>query len=224
MQKIFLAFLLSCVVIATPARAQWAPDVNIGTLGAGVGATIALGETTALRLGIAGWSDIKRDVSKSDVDYHAKIKLANAPILLDWHPGGGSFRLSAGVIPNNDQADLEAVPSATSTFNFNGTTYTTSQVGSATGTVKVKNVAPYLGFGFGNPVAPDAGWSFSMDLGAMYLGTPKATLTATCATSLPAATCTQLQNDVSAEEAQLNDAIKNFKWYPVVQLHIGRKF
>lgn len=223
MRNCFWAAALFCLAFAAPARAQWAPDVNIGTLGAGAGATIALTASSSLRLGVAGWS-FTRHISESDVDYHAKLKLANAPILLDWHPGGGWFRLSAGIVANDDQASLQGVPSSNATFTFGGTTYTASEVGSATGTVKVRSVAPYLGIGFGNPLGQDTNWSFSTDFGAMYLGKPKATLDVTCSSSITAATCAQLQSDADAELDQLNDAIGRFKWYPVLQFHIGKKF
>lgn len=220
--RILTALLLG-LAMAQSAQAQWAPDVNVGTLGAGAGATIALTGSTSARFAVAGWT-FNRDISESGVDYRAKLKLLNAPILLDWHPGGGWFRLSGGIVVNGDKATLDAVPSSGTTFTFNNVTYNASEVGSATGSVKVNSVAPYVGIGFGNPVGHDTNWSFSTDLGAMYLGKPKASLTVTCSASISASTCAQLQSDASAELDQLNDAISKFKWYPVVQFHIGRKF
>jgi hypothetical protein len=216
------ALILGAAVAGT-AHAQWAPDVNIGTLGAGAGATIALTGSTSARLAVAGWT-FKRDVSESGVDYHAKLKLLNAPMLLDWHPGGGWFRMSGGIVLNDDKATLDAVPSSSATFTFNGNQHAASEVGSATGSVKFNSVAPYAGIGFGNPVGKTAGWSFSTDLGVMYLGKPKASLTVNCSASLTASQCASLQSDANAEADQLNDAIKKYRWYPVVQFHIGRKF
>ena len=219
--RILPALLLGLATAGT-AQAQWAPDVNVGTLGAGVGATIALTGSASARFAVAGW-DFKRNYSESGVDYRAKLRLLNAPILLDWHPGGGWFRLSGGIVPNADKATLDAVPSG-GTFTFNNVLHNASEVGSATGSVKVNSVAPYLGIGFGNPVGRDTTWSFGTDLGVMYLGKPKASLTVTCSASISASQCAQLQSDASAEVDQLNDTISNLRWYPVVQFHIGRKF
>lgn len=220
--RILPALLLGFATAGT-AHAQWAPDVNAGTLGAGAGATIALTGSTSARFAVAGW-DFKRNYSESGVDYRAKLKLLNAPILLDWHPGGGRFRLSGGIVPNDNKATLDAVPSSNATFTFNNVTHNASEVGSATGSVKVNRIAPYVGIGFGNPVGRDTNWSFSTDLGVMYLGKPKASLTVTCSASISASTCAQLESDANAEVDQLNDAISRLRWYPVAQFHIGKKF
>lgn len=220
--RILPALLLGLATTGT-AHAQWAPDANVGTLGAGAGATIALTGSTSARFAVAGWN-FHRDISESGVDYRAKLKLLNAPILLDWHPGGGWFRLSGGIVPNDDKATLDAVPSSGATFTFNNVTYNAGEVASATGSVKVNRIAPYVGLGFGNPVGRDTNWSFSTDLGVMYLGKPKASLTVTCSASLPASNCATLQSDASAELDQLNDAMRKFQWYPVIQFHIGKKF
>jgi hypothetical protein len=65
---------------------------------------------------------------------------------------------------------------------LNGNTYTSAELGSVTGTVKVGNsAAPYVGFGWGNPTSPTHRVQFLFDVGAIYSGTPSVTLTAQCA-------------------------------------------
>ena len=41
-------------------------------------------------------------------------------------------------------------------------------------------VAPYLGIGWGNPVQNGKGWGMISDIGVLFQGSPKTTLTVTC--------------------------------------------
>jgi hypothetical protein len=87
------------------------------------------------------------------------------------------------------------------------------------GTVKSgRSLAPYLGIGYGNVAR--AGVNFYFDLGIMFMGSPKASLVASCGGS---ANCAQLRNDLNAEQARLQDDLSRFKYYPVanVGLTIG---
>ena len=66
----------------------------------------------------------------------------------------------------------------------------------------------------------DAGVNFYADLGVMFQGTPKATLTATCGPATPAALCSQLQASTALEAIDLQDSIKNFKYFPVASIGV----
>ena len=81
------------------------------------------------------------------------------------------------------------------------------------------SVAPYLGIGYGNVWTK--GVNFYFDLGVMFQGSPKASLTANCGPSIAGtATCTALQNDVAAEQQRLEDKLKKFKYFPVANIGI----
>jgi hypothetical protein len=215
--------LLCSSIAAIGQTADYAVNLNAGTLGLGVGLDFSLSKTMDLRIGVAG-GNLHKDLSESDVDYHATWHLANAPVLLDWHPGSSAFRLTGGIIANANKYSLTAKPTSSGTFTFNNVTYNASEVGSATGDVKFQTVAPYLGAGFGRSTGGSAGWSFSMDFGVMYWGKPKSTLNVTCASGVPAARCSQLQSDVNAEADQLEHDIQNMRWYPVIQAYVARSF
>ncbi len=66
--------------------------------------------------------------------------------------------------------------------------------------------------------------TFSFDLGVLYLGEPNVGLTATCGVGVPPATCTQLQSDVAAEQASLQEDLNDYKFHPVVSFGIGYRF
>jgi hypothetical protein len=225
MRPLIAASLVVAVLAPSVASAQgaWGVEANIGTLGYGAGVGLALGQSFNARLFAAGAS-YSRDFESSGVDYKARLQLRNAPLLLDWHPGGSIFRISAGVMLNDDKMTVDAQPSAGATYTFNGVTYTAAQVGTATGTIKFNRAAPFVGFGFGRPIARHRGLSFAMDFGAAYLGQPKASLNISCGAAVPALTCAQIRNDANAEAAQLSDEMKSYRWYPVLQMHLTYAF
>jgi hypothetical protein len=81
------------------------------------------------------------------------------------------------VLYNNNELKLTGKPSAGSTYTINGVTYTAAQVGTLTGTLTFNKTAPYLGLGWGN--RPGSKLGLSADIGALYQGSPKLSLSAT---------------------------------------------
>ena len=84
-----------------------------------------------------------------------------------------------------------------------------------------KEWAPYLGIGWGNaaddntldlPVAI----GFSLDIGAFYTGSPDVVLTDSSGV-VPVA-------DLLAEQAQIEDDLSGFKFYPVITVGIHIRF
>jgi hypothetical protein len=191
--------LLLIGALASAATSVHALGIGVRAGTTGIGADIAWGIAPALsaRVGYSGltWD---RDVSTDQVRYDGELKLSNWSGLVDFHPLGPLFRLSGGFIYNDNKYDVRAERLG----------------GSLSGTVKPeRSLAPYLGIGWGNVAG--AGINFYTDLGVMFQGSPKASLAANCGT-LPAATCAQLQNEVAAEQARLEDKLKRFKYYPVL--------
>jgi glycerate kinase len=108
------------------------------------------------------------------------------------------------------------------TYTINGTTYSSTDVGSLQGDMSFNKVAPYIGIGWGNPAARDKGWGMTSDIGVLFQGTPKTSLVATCGAAIAGtATCTQLQSDTAAENTKLQNDLRNFKWWPVVSVGIS---
>lgn len=156
--------------------------------------------------------------TESGIAYDGTLRLASAGGILDIHPFAGVFRISAGLFWDGNKFRLTAKPQA-GVININGIPFTAAQVGTMTGEVKSRSAAPFLGLGWGNAVSEGSDWGFNFEVGALYQGTPKVTLTATGAAGNPA-----LASAVAAEQTQLQDALNNFKWYPVVQLGITYRF
>lgn len=174
--------------------------VRAGTLGVGGDMAWSVAPTLSARVGYSAltWD---RDVSTSRVSYNGDLKLSNLNTFLDFSPLG-PFRLTGGVIFNRNRYDVSG--------DLAG--------GSLSGTVKPgRSAAPYLGIGYGN--VSGLGINFYFDLGVMFQGSPRASLTANCG-SLSASACASLQNEVAAEQVRLEDELKRFKYYPVANIGI----
>ncbi|MDD4962603.1 MAG: hypothetical protein PHI11_01645 [Gallionella sp.] len=98
-------------------------------------------------------------------------------------------------------------------YNLGGVNY--AAAGTALqGDMTFNSLSPYIGIGWGNPVAKDKGWGFVADLGLLYQGNPKASLTATGGTAA-------FQVAVVAEQTQFQAALNAFTWHPVAMLGLS---
>jgi len=214
-----LSKVICFAIVVAAAGSAGAAGIGVCAGTTGVGGDIGwnLAPTLSARIGYSWLNSYSVDVSTSDVNYDGKLKLSNLSGLLDWSPLG-PFRITAGIVGNDNKLDVTGVPSG-GTFTINGITYAASDVGNLSGTVKPgKKTAPYLGFGYGNVAG--AGVNFYFDIGVIFQGSPKSTLTATCGPAVPAGQCAQLQNDVAAEQQSLNDKMSKYKYFPVANIGI----
>jgi hypothetical protein len=194
--------LLAATLLAATGAAQAAGvGVRAGTLGVGGDIAWSVAPTLSARLGYSRL-DWERDYTTSSVRYDGDIKLSNFSTLLDFSPLG-PLRLTGGVIFNNNRYEATGVAAA----------------GTVSGDVKAgRKAAPYLGIGYGN--VSGAGVNFYADFGVMFMGSPKASLSATCNPAVGAAACTAFQNDVAEEQRRLEDRLKRFKYYPVLNVGV----
>ena len=200
--KLGKAVLLAALAAAATSAQAGGAGLRIGTTGLGGDLGWEIAPTLGGRVGLSAGS-YSTDVKTDDVNYDAKLKLGNLNAFLDWSPLG-PFRISAGVIANNNKVDLVGRP----TFDA-----------MVSGTVKPSNSwAPYLGIGYGNVWTK--GVNFYFDLGVMFQGSPKVALTATCGPAATPAQCSQAQNDVATEQQKLQDKLDKYKYYPVANIGI----
>jgi hypothetical protein len=174
--------------------------VRAGTTGIGADVAWSVAPTLSARIGYSAlnWN---KDVSTDRVSYDGKLKLSNLNTFLDFSPLG-PFRITGGFIFNNNRYDVHG--------DLLG--------GSVSGDVKAgRSAAPYLGIGYGN--VSGLGVNFYADLGIMFQGSPRASLSANCG-GLSASACTALRNEVAAEQQRLEDKLKDFKYYPVANIGI----
>ncbi len=86
---------------------------------------------------------------------------------------------------------------------------------------KVQNgneFAPYIGFGWDSSHFNSSGFAIALDIGALYIGDPKASLTTTRSVA-------GLQADLDAEVKKVQDEFGRFgQFWPVVSLTAKYRF
>ena len=202
-----------CVVAgicALSVPAAWAADnaigIKMGALGLGVEYTRNLSDRWAVRGGING-SQFGFNGEESGIDYRFDFVWDSLAVGVDLHPLKSPFRVSAGVLHNNNGLNGESRP--TGNITIGNTSYTPAQVGVLTTTVDFKATAPFLGVGWD--------WSrkrkhfgMSFDLGVLDQGSPQVKLRGS-GTLLgdPA-----FQQDIATEQAQLSDSLHHLNLLP----------
>jgi hypothetical protein len=202
-------------------------DASLGafasTMGIGLEYQKRISDTLAVKFGISGFS-YNKDTTVDDVDYEADLKLRGLGLTLDYHPFSSGLYVSGGVYYNGNKFEFTATPHS-GTYTFNGHTYNVKDVGSVEGESDLNKFAPFIGLGYDASVFKEGSLFFSLKIGALYQGKPKVNLTAICGPTIAdTQQCTNLQKDVEVEEANLNDDIKDYKWWPILSIGIMYQF
>ena len=187
---------------------------KVGTLGLGAELNFAISDSLSARVGLNDGT-YKNSATISSLNYDFDWQLQTINAFADWYPFAGSFRATGGLLYNNNSNSYVANPT-NGNYIINGVAYSSTQITSYQGTMSFNPVAPYIGIGWGNPVAKNKGWGLVTDIGVIYQGKPTSDLVITCAATCPP----QLQTDASAENAKLQEDT-SFQWWPVVSIGIS---
>lgn len=223
-------------VFAMPAAhaADVALGVVGGTAGPGVDLTFAITDNLNLR-GTARGLSIGHEFTEDNVRYDGDLKLGNGGVMLDWLPFSGGFRLSLGLMYNGNKVKARAV-SANNQFEIGNATYQVS--GQVNADIDWRNSAPYLGLGWGNPVRKGTNWGLSLDLGVMFMGSPRSKLSASGTYNCVSGACVNpasgsinlndpnnpFSQDIQREKQNFDREIRNAKYWPVVQIGLHYHF
>ena len=206
-------FALALAILPAAAMADGSIGVRAGTLGLGVEVSYPISQRLGVRVNADSYK-YSRKYTQDDIDYDGKATLKTGSILADIYPFANNFRLSVGAVYNGNKLLLTGQPT-NGTIIVNGTPYQAT----VDGEVDFKKYVPYAGIGYGRPIR--SGLSLTFDLGVVFQGTPTATLTGTCT---PAVACGNFQSDLAAQQASLNDQIKDFRYYPVASIGLAYTF
>ncbi len=229
MKKLLLSacsFLL--LNVTTHLHAQQGQDglalgLKAGTTGIAIELVSPVTETVNVRLGY-NWLEYDRSFNTDDVRYSGDLIKKSAAVFADWHPGAGSFRISAGAYRHFDNyIDVTGRPTASGTYEFNNQIYSADNIGSVRGRGRFNRTVPYLGIGWGNASRAENRIGFSTDLGVLYQDSARVDLQAFNCT-LPAGLCTQLNADLNAEAEELEEEMSDYKWWPVLKLGVYFQF
>ena len=210
--RVYVSVVLILLAAAPPAFAQGlALTARAGTGGVGGGAVIGLTGTLNLRaeVGYLSYTDDGLELDDDDVRIGVGLdtQLLLAGALLDWHPGGGSFRVSIGAVYNGIEgngliAPLEPVEAG-------GRSYSPAEVGDLALDIRPgSSLSPYAGIGFGNAIGQRV--AFLVDIGALHLGAPEVEIDAS-----------QMLAPMEREAAQIEENLDWIQFYPVLSLGLS---
>jgi len=209
-----IALGLALLMLA-PGRAS-AADVGIsvhgGTLGAGLDLAYGFNPYLTGRVGFNSLT-LDEDFTEEGLEYSADLELESVHALADWHVFGGGFRLTGGVIANNNAFDGRADVDPG------------DEIGDATATgsgrlaldVEYDELAPYLGIGWGNRARGWSPVSFAVDFGLMLQGAPDVNITESGSTGVS-------RSDLDKEEREVEDELEEFEVYPVLSAAVVFRF
>jgi len=210
--------LIYAAILAGTASTASASDhdigLNVGSLGIGpqIGWTLSPGNFHG-RLSL-GLIDYPESAVAEGIEYDGDLELKNIALLGDYYPFGGIFRISAGVIVNDNAFSATGKVDAGDEYTAGGETYTAGAGDTATGEITFDSLAPYIGIGFGR-ASSSKGLSFTADLGVMSLGGASASID--IASRDPALQAEASRYATSAESA-LEDELDALALYPVIQV------
>ena len=203
-----LLWLVGCVS-STAALADVSGTLytQLGTNGLGLGYAKSVSEDIALRgqvnsfsQGFTGSVGDFGNNAQTDV----KISLKTVQLLADWYPTTSGFRLTGGVVLNDNKITVAATNAS-----INGTA-----VDSASAEIKLsKSMSPYIGIGYATRPANAKGWGFNLDVGVMVQD-PSVTLTAAGVANA----------DIEAQKTKVLDALSALKNMPVLGLGVSYFF
>lgn len=214
--------------LATQGRAEVAIAAKAGTLGLGAELTVGLSPQVNVRLGANGYNYEDEDREVSDIDYDAEANLRTATALLDWHPGGRGFRLTAGAVYNDTSVEGHSLPPASGFYDIGGVPVPVGLVGTLDAKADFDPVVPYAGLGWGNAVAGNKKIGFFVDLGVVFQGKADVTLTPNIPANSPINTTPGARQALDIllrrEEQDLEDEVADYDLYPVVAIGLSYRF
>jgi hypothetical protein len=231
MYKGFMSFLMMCLAIpcagqdagsrAVTPRGSFSNSLivsaNVGAfsgLGAEVKASILPQLNVRLGFSAIGMSYNMKNYSVDDdveASVSAKLRFSKIHLLAEYRPfAKKSFRLVAGpsyFISNK----MTVIVAPLSSYTYRRIEIAKEELGEVKGTIDWSGIAPYFGIGIGNSV-PVKRFNITVDAGAYFLRRPKVTIDAT-----------KLLEPNKANEQQLSENLKNYRWVPQLQFNFNYK-
>jgi hypothetical protein len=244
LQELRLAVFACTLLLLSSAAAPGQSNSGEGSVGVGVKvSTLGVGAEVATEVlprlnfragfNVLGYST---DFSKDGVPYDGHLNFKTIEGHIDFFPFGGKFHVSPGFLAYlDDPIKASAFVPGGQSFTLGGVTFysDTAVPTSGTGKIDFNQAAPIITVGWGNlvPRHHDKHFSFPVELGVAFQGSPKATLnlignvcTSPGANCSPAATTPTVQTQVIAEQNKINNSVSFFQAYPIISLGFGYKF
>jgi hypothetical protein len=219
--EFFMLRKLAMAAVATMAAAPAAHAVELdhvglraGTSGLGAELGVEIFPLVNARL-IGNKFDLSYDTDLDGIDYDGDLKLQSFGVQVDIAIPGTFLYVSGGLYANQNEVDLEARP--TGPVTVGDVTYTPAQVGTLRSNFTFEDIAPFVGVGlkFGAPKV-----EFAIEAGALFQGSPEATLTSNGALAADPTFRAELEK----ERRRIEDDLEEFEISPAVTASVRFKF
>ena len=207
---------------------------KVSMLGAGGDVGMSLTPLANVRVGANGMS-ITHSFQAHGIKYDGTLHYQSAEALVDITPFRDWFHLSPGMLFYNDN-NITANANVPGGHNFSlgGVSFRSSPADPVHGTGKltVRQTAPMLMFGFGNPIPHHHRFTIFHDFGILFQGLPKTTLNLAGTACDPVtgllcrnvATDPFIQAQVVAEQNKVNKDTAIVRFYPLASIGLGIRF
>ncbi len=217
-KRILLLFTVAFLAISTSAYAQSASvAAKVSTLGLGGEGEYSISDSIGIRAGF-NYYTYSFSSTEGGINYSFDLNLMSVPILVDYHPFKGGFRLTGGAMFNGN--NFEGNANYGVSIDIGGTTYTAADVGVVTTDIEFDSFAPYVGIGWDTTFGDEGGFGFSCDVGALFQGEPDVSLSTTGLLSADPG----FLADLAAEEEELQNSGDNCTICPVLSVGINSRF
>jgi hypothetical protein len=195
MKKLFFGLIFLLVPVALSAQ-SFAVKANVGSMGFGLEGAVQAMENLNVRVGgnFLSASYLYETGSGDEFDLDSEVKLGMFSALVDWHPYKTNFRLTGGLVYNGNVMNAGLIPKQT--YEIGGDTYTPDDLGALDAEFTFNKIAPYVALGFGNPFS-GSNFGMNMDIGWIFQGSPKVSMTAEGLLAPSAEQAPQLQENMS---------------------------
>ena len=241
MKRIYIILAMAALLLSAPrATAQYfdhlALGVTVGVDGFGLELAAPLGNQFQVRAGYSMlppmWKPHKvftfeesENRNKTDVDIEAITKLGGANLMVDWHPAGGVFFITAGMFAGsrkvltaqNRKPFLDEEDWGSAGIVVGNTMVTTDDKGIVRANLNVWPVRPYVGLGVGNAIQADKRVGFNFELGTCFTGGYKAMVTGKNLDTLEEGTIQVRSTDVDNEDKGILDKMAKFPILPILK-------
>jgi hypothetical protein len=208
--------------------------VTAGTLGVGLAAAVRVHSKVNIR-GQFNFLSLSHDFENTDdnITLNGDLKFRSVNAFVDYFPFGGGFHISPMFqISNTSKVTLAATLAGGKKFDVDDVEYMSSPTNpvKVAGGVTLKSGKPGVVIGWGN-IAGHHRVTVPFELGVVFSSAPVGTMSFTgtiCQTNgtncRDAGSDSTFQARVKNEEADLNDTLRPFRFYPVLSLGLSFRF
>ena len=204
------------VLAALPSQARAAEPgtgigVHFGTLGLGLDLDADFTRRFGARAGF-NRLHVSSDWEEDDLDYEARLQFDSIHALLDWHPFGGKFRFTGGVMRTDHRVKAGAdVEPGDEIGDADATEF-----GRVEAEVEYDELAPYVGVGWQRDFTNSA-LGLNFDVGLLAQGNPDVEVREVEDTGVSDA-------DIREAEREVEDEWSDYDSYLVLQLSVAYRF